>query len=437
MEEKNNSVELVLDVHEKPSNIFAWLGLSFQHVFAMFGATVLVPILTGLPISVALIASGVGTLIYIACTKAKVPVYLGSSFAYIGAISTAAAEFGFGSAYIGLIAVGLIYIVVSFIIKLTGTGWINKMLPPVVIGPMIAVIGLGLASVAVSQTGLGIDDPLNVDRNWVSPLVAIITFGTAVVVGLKAKGFFKIIPFLVAIVAGYISAIILNAIFVDGGLDAMFEPFKDMKWFAWPEFDFIWNSKPDFRALLIFVPLAFVTIAEHIGDHSVLGEVTGKNYLEEPGLDKTLLGDGVATLVSGAMGGPANTTYGENTGVVAMTKVASVWVIGGAAVIAIILGFLPPVQAFINTIPLAVIGGISVLLFGLIAANGLKVLSRAKVDMTDMRNVVIIATMLIIGLGGAQLNFGTTKITGMALAAVVGIVLNLVLPKTKKQEKQS
>ncbi len=425
----NEETNLVLDVHDKPKNIFQWLGLSFQHVFAMFGATVLVPILTGLPISVALVASGVGTLIYILCTKGKVPVYLGSSFAYIGAINAAVAAAGgkYNSSFTGLMIVGLIYITVAMIIKFTGTNWLKKILPPVVIGPMIAIIGLSLAGVAISQTGL--QGEVFTYYNWIPPIIAIITFVTAVVVGLKAKGFFKIIPFLAAIVVGYISAVVLYQIFNPEYLKEMFAPFKETSFFVWKEFEILGTYKLDFSALFIFVPLAFVTIAEHIGDHTVLGEVTGKDFLQEPGLDKTLLGDGIATFFSGAIGGPANTTYGENTGVVAMTKVASVWVIGGAAVIAIFLGFMGYIQAAIQTIPLAVIGGISVLLFGLIAANGLKVLVKANVDMKCTRNIIIIATMLIVGLGGAAISIKSTTITGMALAAVVGIILNLTLPK--------
>ncbi len=442
--------DLVLDVHEKPKNIFQWLGLSFQHVFAMFGATVLVPILTGLPISVALVASGAGTLIYILCTKGKVPVYLGSSFAYIAAI-IAASGFGtekevlYNSAFTGLIVVGLIYIIVSLIIRFVGTDWLKKLLPPVVIGPMIAIIGLGLASVAIGQIGLGNDTFINKDNNWIQPLTAVITFTTAVVIGLKAKGFFKIIPFLFAIIVGYFSAVILYAIFDPNQLDLMFQPFKDASFFVWKEFTIVGTYKPDFSALAIFIPLAFVTIAEHIGDHTVLGEVTEKDFLQDPGLDKTLLGDGVATLFSASIGGPANTTYGENTGVVAMTKVASVWVIGGAAVIAIILGFMGYIQAAISTIPLGVIGGISVLLFGLIAANGLKVLVKGNVNMQSMRNIIIIATMLIVGLGGAKIkldlmiggvDLGKPEITGMALAAVIGVILNLSLPKDTSLESE-
>ncbi|MFI3329702.1 MAG: solute carrier family 23 protein [bacterium] len=419
-------IKLVLDVHEKPKKL-QWLLLSFQHVFAMFGATILVPVLTGLDIGVALVASGCGTLIYILCTKAKVPVYLGSSFAYIGAIVTATQESGVESAFIGLISVGLIYTLVSIIIKFTGKGWIEKILPPLIVGPMIIIIGLSLAGTAVSSAGLDGAD----SSSWRIMLVAVITFLTTVLVALKGKGFSKIIPFLIGILTGYISAVILN--FIPGASSGFmdFSHFSNATFFQIPKFQFIGTYDLDFSAILMFAPLAFVTICEHIGDHKVLGSVTGKDYLKEPGLDRTLLGDGLATLFSGLIGGPANTTYGENTGVISMTKVASVWVIGGAALIAICLGFLGYVQAFIQTIPNCVMGGVSIVLFGMIASNGLKVIGDSKINLYETRNIIIIAAMLVIGLGGAVINIFGTSIEKMALAVLVGVVLNLILPKEK------
>ncbi|TVP96703.1 MAG: uracil permease [Acholeplasmatales bacterium] len=410
---------LVLDVRERPESVWKWLALSLQHVFAMFGATVLVPILTGLPISVALVASGVGTLIYIACTKGRVPVYLGSSFAYIGAIIIAGSANGFGSAYIGLIAVALVYVLVSVIIRFTGSGWIKKMLPPVVVGPMIIIIGLSLAQYAVADAGL------DSSQGWRVPVVAVISFSTVVLIALLSRGFFKIVPFVLAILVGYVASAAL-------GMIDFSEAFAGVTLFMVPEFQFIGTYTLDFTAVLMFLPLAFVTIAEHIGDHTVLGEITGKDFIKEPGLDKTLLGDGLATLASALMGGPANTTYGENTGVVAMTRVASVYVTGLAAVIAVGLGFLGYVQAFVASIPWAVIGGMTIILYGLIASNGVKVLIRAKVDLGDIRNLVIVATMLIIGLGGGNIVLNeAADFGGMSLAAAAGIVLNFVLPKMR------
>ncbi|MDO9628474.1 MAG: solute carrier family 23 protein [Acholeplasmataceae bacterium] len=415
---------LVIDVQERPKSIGQWIVLSLQHVFAMFGATVLVPILTGLPVSVALIASGIGTLSYIAVTKAKVPVYLGSSFAYIMAISLATSQFGVGAAYYGLVLVGIIYIIVAIIISFVGKNWLDKLLPPVVIGPMIMIIGLGLAPVAVGQAGLSPGSANDffafLATDWRNPLIAAFTFLVTIFINLFFKGFLKIIPFIIGIVAGYILSVILGVVDItsvfSGGL------------FAWPEFNFMWSYAPNFSALLLFAPIAFVTIAEHIGDHTVLGEICEKDFLKDPGLDKTLMGDGIATALSAFIGGPANTTYGENTGVVAMTKVGSVYVTGLAAVFAIVLGFILPINQFISSIPAPVMGGISMVLFGLIAVNGLRVLVKNKVDVNQMRNLVIIATMMVVGLGQAEIVISPAlSISGMAFAAVVGIILNQVI----------
>ncbi len=416
---------LVLDVHEKPSKGL-WALLSFQHVFAMFGATVLVPILTGLSISVALFASGVGTLIYIACTKAKVPVYLGSSFAYIAAISIATQQFGVESAFVGLMVVGVIYVIISTIIRFVGKDWLDKLLPPIVIGPMIAIIGISLAPVATGQAGINPSHPdlgaLASDPK--NALIATVTFLATILIATKAKGFFKIVPILGGIVIGYLFALTLGFVDFTGVAEASF--------LALPDFNIIGTYSFDWRAVAMFAPIAFVTIAEHIGDHKVLGSITNKDFINDPGLDRTLLGDGIATLVSACLGGPANTTYGENTGVVGMTKVASVYVTGGAAVIAIFLSFIGKFTALVLTIPTPVMGGILILLFGLIAGNGLKVLIQEKVDLTSTRNLVIVASMLVIGLGGASFSINdAAPLTGMALAVIVGVTLNLVLKEEK------
>lgn len=444
---------LVLDYNQKPKKS-QWVLLSLQHVFAMFGATVLVPILTGLDVGVALVASGIGTLIYILCTKGKSPVYLGSSFAYIAAISASAIHsanalgggqtfttiwgtdtvYGvmdgihdglftfsqiYSSAFIGLMLVGLVYVTVSLIIRFTGSGWLKKLLPPVVIGPMIIIIGLGLAPVAISSAGL------DGASGFITPLVAFITFSTVVGLALLGKGFFKLVPFIIAVLVGYTFAAIFGL--VD------FSTFANYSFFQIPNFTFIGTYSINWTSVLMFLPISFVTIAEHIGDHTVLSEIVGRDLLTEPGLSKTLLGDGIATSVSAMLGGPANTTYGENTGVVAMTKVGSVWVIGLAAIFAICLGFLGYIQAFINSIPWAVIGGMTIVLYGLIAGNGVKVLIKSKLNLGNMKNLIIVATMLVIGLGGASLPINdVVSFTGMSLAAVVGIVLNLVLPDEKE-----
>ena len=418
---------VTLDVRERPT-LAKWIILAFQHVFAMFGATILVPILVNtsagaevLSIPVALVTSGIGTLLYILCTGAKSPVYLGSSFAFIVPITAGYLKGGIEGAMTGIMAVGLVYIIVSFIIRLIGKNWINKVLPPIVIGPMIMIIGLGLAPSAVSQIGLTSEKAIE----WKGVAVALITFIATIIVMVKAKGFLKIIPFLIGIVSGYIASICLGLVDFSGVSQASF--------FAIPNFKFPFISyTPNASALLTIVPIALVTMAEHIGDHTALSAIIEKDLLKDPGLDKTLLGDGVATFVAGLLGGPANTTYGENTSVVGMTKIASVWVIGLAAIIAIILGFLGKFTAIVSSIPSAVLGGVSLLLYGFIAVNGLKVLIQNKIDFNKNKNIIVASTMLVLGLGGAAISIVSgdfsLSISGMSLAAIVGIVLNLLLP---------
>ena len=425
--------KLTLDVNEKPP-VLKWIILAIQHVFAMFGATILVPILvnaaageTVLTIPVALVTSGIGTLLYILCTKGKSPVYLGSSFAFITPIAVGAVKAGIGGAMTGIMLVGIVYIIVSLIICLIGKEWLSKLLPPIVIGPMIMIIGLGLAPTAISEMGLASDI-----LNWREVVVALFTFLVTAVVMLKGKGFLKIIPFLVGMVSGYILAVVLGL--VD------FKPVLEAAFFSMPDFVLPFISyTPTLGAVLTIAPIALVTIAEHIGDHTALSTIIGKDLLKEPGLNRTLLGDGVATFVAGLLGGPSNTTYGENTSVVGMTKIASVWVIGLAAIFAICLGFLGKFTALVSTIPNAVLGGVALLLYGFIAVNGLKVLIENRMDFSKSRNVIIASSMLVLGLGGAMVNVGTVTVSGMSLAALVGILLNLFLPKDKddKEEKEN
>ncbi len=423
--------KMLYDVNEKPP-IAKWIILALQHVFAMFGATILVPILVNtaagevvLTIPVALVTSGIGTLIYILCTKGKSPVYLGSSFAFIAPLAAAFVKGGISGAMTGVMAVGLIYVIFAIIIKFAGKNWLDKILPPVVIGPMIMIIGLGLAPSAISQIGLG----TGVDIDWRGVIVAVVTFLTTAIVMVRAKGFIKIIPFLIGIITGYILAIILGL--VD------FTPVLEASFFSMPSFIIPFVSyMPNFSVLLTIAPIALVTMAEHIGDHTALGTIIGKDLLKNPGLDRTLLGDGIATFVAGLFGGPANTTYGENTSVVGMTKVASVWVIGLAAIFAICLGFLGKFTALVSTIPNPVLGGVSLLLYGFIAVNGLKVLIQNQIDFGKSKNVVVASSMLVLGLGGAAISIvsGDLSITisGMSLAAIVGILLNLFLPAEKE-----
>ena len=429
-------VEMILDVNEKPKPA-QWILLSFQHVFAMFGATILVPVLTGFPISVALFASGIGTIIYSCITRFKVPVYLGSSFAYISAVQIAVAAMSgdVSAAQTGLILIGLVYVVVSILVRFIGKDWIDKLLPPIVIGPMIAVIGLGLAANAVGNAGFV------TGGDWKVMLTAVFTFILTALISTKAKGFFKIIPFLCGILGGYVFALALGIV----DFAPLQEVLQSGKFLSLPEF-ILPIAVPGFKSYHLYfgpetfaiLPVALVTISEHIGDHTVLGKICGRNFLKEPGLDKTLMGDGIATSISALLGGPANTTYGENTGVIGMTKVSSVYVTVGAACIAIVLSCVPIVSAFISTIPNAVLGGMSIILYGVIASNGLRVLIDNQVDFGQQRNLIIASAMLVIGLGGAVLPLGKlVTLSGTALSATVGIVLNLILPREKQTAEKS
>ena len=424
---QESTVDLLLDVDQRPSTGKGIL-LSFQHVFAMFGATILVPLILGMPVSVALFASGVGTLIYMISTGFKVPVYLGSSFAFITAMSLAMKEMGgdVSAAQTGVILTGLVYVLVAAGVRFAGTKWIDKLLPPIIIGPMIIVIGLGLAGSAVTNAGLV------ADGNWKNALVAVVTFLIAAFINTKGKGFLRIIPFLFAIIGGYLFALTLGL--VD------FTPVLKANWFEIPGFYLPFSTGGAFEEYNLYfgpetiaiLPIAIVTISEHIGDHTVLGQICGRQFLKEPGLHRTLLGDGIATSVSAFLGGPANTTYGENTGVIGMTRIASVSVIRNAAFIAIALSFLGKFTALISTIPNAVLGGMSILLYGVIASNGLKVLIKERVDFSQMRNLIIASAMLVLGLGGAILKLGPVTLSGTALSAMTGIILNLILPYENK-----
>ena len=424
---QESTVDLLLDVDQRPSAGKGIL-LSFQHVFAMFGATILVPLILGMPVSVALFASGVGTLIYMIATGFRVPVYLGSSFAFITAMSLAMKELGgdVSAAQTGVILTGFIYVLVAAGVRFAGTKWIDKLLPPIIIGPMIIVIGLGLAGSAVTNAGLV------ADGNWKNALVAVVTFLIAAFINTKGKGFLRIIPFLFAIIGGYLFALTLGL--VD------FTPVLKANWFEIPGFYLPFSTGGAFKEYNLYfgpetiaiLPIAIVTISEHIGDHTVLGQICGRQFLKEPGLHRTLLGDGIATSVSAFLGGPANTTYGENTGVIGMTRIASVSVIRNAAFIAIALSFLGKFTALISTIPNAVLGGMSILLYGVIASNGLKVLIKERVDFSQMRNLIIASAMLVLGLGGAILKLGPVILSGTALSAMTGIILNLILPYENK-----
>ena len=343
---------LIYDTHEKPP-IAKWIVLALQHVFAMFGATILVPILVNqqagsevITVPVALLSSGIGTLLYILCTKGKSPVYLGSSFAFIAPIAVAFAKDGLSGFSTGIITVGIIYILVSLLIKLFGKDWIKKVLPPIIVGPMIMIIGLSLAPNAIKQIGL-----LGESIEIKSFIVAFISFLVTSITAIYAKGFFKVIPFLIGIITGYICSIALGL--VD------FTPVSNSSFFSLPRIliplkDYTFSLS----GMITMAPLAFVSIAEHIGDHMALSTIINKDLTKDPGLDKTIMGDGLATLFAGLIGGPANTTYGENTSVVGMSRVASVWVIALAAIFSICMAFLGTITSIFSTIPDPVLGGV-------------------------------------------------------------------------------
>ena len=429
MVEENSN--MLLGTGEKPSPL-RWILLAIQHVCAMFGATILVPIVVNttagadiLSIPVALVSSGLGTLIYLVCTRNRSPVYLGSSFAFIAPMVAGYAIGGTGSVFTALMVVGIVYVIISLIIRVTGSGWINKLLPPVVVGPMIMVIGLSLAPTAISEIGLDLTT-----IPWQNLLVAFISFLATVIVAVRGRGIQQVIPFLIGIIVGYIVAAVLGMVDFTQALTANV---IEIPKFYMP----FMNYNLNFAAILTIVPIALVTMVEHVGDHKVLSEIIGRDLIEDPGLQRTLLGDGLATFLAAFLGGPANTTYGENTSVVGMTRVASTYVIGLAAIIAIIFAFSGHLTALLTAIPQPVLGGISVLLYGFICVNGLKILINSQVDFNNTKNVVVAATMLVLGLGGAALSIAygdlSISISGMSLAAIIGVLLNLLVPEEKHE----
>jgi len=380
--------------------------LSIQHFIAMFGATVLVPLLTGLDPLVALFTAGLGTLLFHFITGGIVPVFLGSSFAFIAPIIAVKEKYGdIRYSLGGIVAAGTVYIVFSLIVKLLGTDVIKKLFPPVVTGPMIMVIGLGLSPVAVNMAS----------SNWPIAFVVIITVIASATI---FKGFFSLIPVLTGVLVGYITSAL------SGIID--YSPITNASWISIPNFIF---PKFDYGAISLIAPVAFVTVMEHIGDITTNGAVVGKNFFEKPGIHRTLIGDGLATMVAAFLGGPANTTYSENTGVLAITKVYDPSILRGAALLAILVAFFSKFGAVLQTIPTPVIGGVSLILFGMIASIGVRTLVEAKVDFSKSRNLIIAALILTLGIGGASVKIGSVELKGMALAALVGIIANLVIPE--------
>jgi uracil permease len=415
-----------VDVNERLP-LLQSIPLSLQHLFAMFGATVLVPYLVGLDTSVTLFSSGVGTLLYILITKGKIPAYLGSSFAFIAAMTaiigsvpgTQGSSDKIALAMGGCVVVGLIYLVVSLIIKKCGTQWIDFIFPPVVIGSVVIVIGLGLASTAVSMAMNG----AGIAYNQSYFLIALAALTIAVLAAAFLKGFLGVIPILIGIIGGYLIAWIFGQV--------SFQAVQSAHWAAVPHFIF---PRFTWGAIIALAPISLVVITEHIGHLIVTNNVVGRDFIKDPGLHRSLAGDGVATMVAGFIGGPPNTTYGENIGVMAITRVFSVWVIGGAAVIAIILSFIPKINSFVHTIPVQVMGGICILLFGIIASAGIRMLVESKIDFSQKRNLIIASVILVVGIGGAKIVIGGVEFAGMALATYIGIILNLIIPQSKNLE---
>ncbi|CAB1242316.1 uracil permease [Clostridium sp. MT-14] len=421
-----------VDVEDKLP-ILTTIPLSFQHLFAMVGSTILVPILTGMSPSIALFCSGIGTLIYIICTKAKLPAYLGSSFAFISPILIASQNYGPSAMLSGVIAAGCVYVIVAIIIKFCGVNWLNKALPPVVVGSIVIVIGLSLATTAINWSGFNptyTTAQMQSIPRWAWMSVSGITLAVAVVGSMYFKGFLGIIPILIAIIVGYISAIILGVI-----PQQSLKSIANTSFFSLPPFML---PKFNINAMILMAPISFVTLAEHIGHIYVTNNVVGRDFTKDPGLHRSILGDGLATIFAGFTGGPPTTTYGENIGVMAITKIYSVWVIGGAAIIAIILSFIGPVAALIENMPMPVIGGVSILLFGIIASSGFRVLVEEKIDFSKNRNLILSSVIIVIGIGGASINFSVggapVQISGVALASIIGIALNLILPEKSAAE---
>ncbi|NLJ25866.1 MAG: uracil permease [Firmicutes bacterium] len=403
------------------------IPLGLQHLFAMFGATVLVPLLvnsgTGqmvIPPGVALLTAGLGTLLFLMITRFKVPAYLGSSFAFIAPLIAVASQFGPAYALGGAVAVGLLYALVALLISIIGVDWLDRVLPPVVIGSVIVVIGLGLASTGVDMAGLSGG---NVSLGNVSVRISLFTLAVTILSSVLLRGFFAVIPILIGIVAGYVFALLQGAVDLS--------PVREAAWFALPVGHRVAFSWP---AIAMILPVALVTIAEHLGDVLVLSRVVDRDFYRDPGLHRTILGDGLATLLAGFLGGPPNTTYGENIGVMAITGVYSVWVIAAAAVMAVILSFVEKVGVLIQTIPEAVMGGITIMLFGVIASSGIRTLVESGIDFGDKRNLMISSVILVLGIGGAQLQLGKITLAGMALATIAGILLNLILPSDVELE---
>ena len=425
----SSNTDILLKVDEKPKG-GQWFGLSFQHLFAMFGSTVLVPILVGIDPAIALLSSGLGTLAHMSVTRFKVPAYMGSSFAYIGAMQLLMKQGGMPAIAQGALTGGLVYLLVAIIVRFAGQGWIDRVLPPIVVGPIVMVIGLSLAPVAINDSMYTNPGAMT---GYSLPFLAIsmITVMAIVIFSIYGKGFLSVVPILLGIVTGYVAAIIIGKVTGQSIVD--FSNVSQASWLSLPtmEIPFLsykWAFYPS--AILTMAPIAFVTMTEHFGHIMVLNSLTGKDYFKEPGLDRTLAGDGVAQVIASFIGAPPVTSYGENIGVMAITKIHSIYVIAGAAVLAVVVSFIGKLTALLTSIPSPVIGGASIALFGVIAASGLKIIVENKINFDIKRNLLISSVVLVIGIGGMVLDITQNlQISSVAIATIIGSVLNLVLPE--------
>ncbi|MBR2952224.1 MAG: uracil-xanthine permease [Clostridia bacterium] len=441
-------MKLVYNVNDKPP-IGKLIVFSLQQLMSILAATILVPLLigNGLTPAAALCGAGFGTLIYLLITKGRSPVFLGSSFAFLGALGAAAPKYGLLGILIGGILAGLVYVIVSLIIKGVGVNWLNKLLPPVIIGPTVALIGLSLSGSAINNvqnTAVS-----SAGYSMVHILVGLFTLAVTIICSTYGKKTLKMLPFIIGIGAGYVLSIILSVIGNVADVSALqlinFDAFKNMEIFAVPDFTFVkafdqlegfdWGYVASIA--LLFCPVAFVALAEHIADHKNLSTIIEKDLLTDPGLDKTIMGDGIGTMIGAFFGGCPNTTYGESVGCVAITKNASIYSILGAAVAAVILSFFGPFVTFAGTIPACVIGGVCIALYGFIAVSGLKMIQ--KVDLNLNKNLFVVAAILIPGIGGLTLKFGDVMdpivtVTNIATALVLGILVNLLVSRSKESE---
>ena len=398
----------VIQVEERPP-LLKSIPLSFQHLFAMFGATVLVPFLLKIDPSTCLMINGFGTLLYIFMTKGKIPSYLGSSFAFISPMTVTIGLYGYSAAQSGTLVFGIAFIIIALIIKTAGMRWIHIIFPPAAMGAITAVIGLELAPAAASMAGLTAKTP---DPKII--FVSLSTLAVAILLSVAARGFFSVIPVLMAVIFGYVLS------FFVGIVDLA--PVAAAPWFKLPP---LHHPEINLQAILITLPATLVVLAEHISHLVVTGNIVGRDLMKEPGLHKSLFADGCSNILSGLFGATPNTTYGENIGVMAITKVYSVWVIGGAAVLAILFSFVGKLAELIRSIPVPVMGGICILLFGVIAASGVRMLVDQKIDYSKQKNLVLTATILCIGVSGAKISLGVVELQGMALASVVAIIMSL------------